>query len=123
MNNILNHLHRDLGRRIEFENPEGLLGPIVVVCHQISDEAARFAESLGFGKTKVGFLDFRLSPFSIIDVGIGSIPLHDLAGFITHGIGTKEKPSVLPVEAAQSCFGFTWLARSHDGLPYTGKSV
>lgn len=59
MNNIPNHPHRDLGRGIEFENTEGLLGPIVVVCQQIGDEAARFAQLLGFGEPKIGLLDLR----------------------------------------------------------------
>jgi hypothetical protein len=43
VDHIPNHLHRDLGSRIELEDPESLLGPVVVICDQIRDEATRFA--------------------------------------------------------------------------------
>ena len=65
VDDVPNHLHRDLGRGIELEDAEGLLGPVVVVRQQIRDEAARLAQPLGFGETKVGLLD--LSPPPVFD--------------------------------------------------------
>ena len=56
-----NYAHANLRRGIAVEDTIGFLGPIVVVCHQISDEAARFAESLGFSQPQVGLLGVALS--------------------------------------------------------------
>src|SRR5215469_1580495 len=72
MDGVPNRLRRDLGCRIKLEDAEGLLRPIVVIRENIGDEAARLAQALGFGKTKIGLLDLRLRPFPIVDVSIYS---------------------------------------------------
>src|SRR5260370_13517159 len=64
---VPNHLHCDLGRGIELEDAVGLLGPGVVVRYYVCDKAARLAQPLGFGETKVGLLNLRLRPLSILD--------------------------------------------------------
>ena len=99
MDHVPNPLHRDLGRGIELEDAEGLLGPVVVVRHQIRDEAARLAQPLGFGETKVGLLDLRLRPFSVLDVERGHIPSIDSSLLIEQRIVADQEPAISAVLA------------------------
>ena len=99
MDHVPNHLHRDLGRRIELEDAEGLLGPVVLVRQQIRDEAARLAQPLGFGETKVGLLDLRLRAFSILDVERGRIPSIDSSLLIEQRTVADQEPAISAVLA------------------------
>ena len=112
VDDVANSLHRDLGRTIELEDAVGLLGPVVIVRHQIGDEAARLAQPLGVGETVVGPPELRLGPLSVFDVGVDSVPLDDRAGFIAQRVRAEEKPPILSVMPAQSRFGLSWLLRT-----------
>ena len=52
----------------ELEDAKRLFRPVVIVAHQVGDEAARVAESLGIGETVVGPSQFHLRPLSVFDV-------------------------------------------------------
>ena len=82
MDHIPDHQHRDLGRWVELEDTEGLLGPVVLVRLQVGDKAAGLTQPLGFGETKIGLLDLRLRSFSIVNVCCRSVPADDLALFV-----------------------------------------
>ena len=99
VDDIPNHLNRDFGRGIELKDAEGLLGPVVIVGQQVRDEAARLAQSLGFGQTKVGLLDLRLRPFSVLDVERGYIPPIDSSLLIEQRIVADQEPSIFAVLA------------------------
>ncbi len=88
---------RDSGRRIELEDPEELLGPVVVVHQQIRDEAASLAQPLGFRETKVGLLDLRLRPLSLLDVERGRIPSIDSSLLIEQRIVADLEPAIYAV--------------------------
>src|SRR5262249_42869160 len=102
VDHVPNHQQRDLGPGTELEDAEGLLGPVVVVPHQVRDEAARLAQPLGFGETKVGLLGLRLRQLSIVNIGACAIPPHDLAGLVTERLGANEKPAIHAIMAAKT---------------------
>ena len=77
VDDVSNSLHRDLRPGIELEDAVGLLGPVVVVPHQVRDEAARLAQPLGVGEAVVGPPELRLGPLSVFDVGVDPVPLDD----------------------------------------------
>ena len=94
VDDVSNPLHRDFRRGIELEDAVGLLGPVVVVPHQVRDEAARLAQPLGLGEAVVGPPELRLGPLSVFDVGVDSVPFDDGAGFIAQRVRTEEKPAI-----------------------------
>ena len=108
---------------IELEDAVGLLGPVVVVPHQVRDEAARLAQPLGVGETVVGPPELRLGPLSVFDVGVDPVPLDDGAGLVAQRVRTEEKPAILAVVPAQSRFGLSRRFRSHDALPRRRQTV
>src|SRR5262249_28603919 len=102
MHHLPNHVHRNLGRRIELENAEGLLRPIVVIRPQIGDEATRMAQPLGFGETLVSQPELRLGALSlffrslsVFDVRVDPVPLDDVSLLVTQWVRAKEKPPIL----------------------------
>ena len=113
---VPNPLHRDLGRGIELEDAEELLGPVVLVRHQIRDEAARFAQPLGFGETKVGLLDLRLRPFAILDVERGHIPSIDSSLIIEQRIVADQEPAIFAVLTQRALLIFE-RSGAFEGLP------
>ena len=123
VDDVSNSLHRDLRRGIELEDAVGLLGPVVVVPHQIRDEAARLAQPLGVGETVVGPPELRLGPLSVFDVGVDPVPFDDGAGLVAQRVRTEEKPPILAVVPAQSRFGLSRRFRSHDALPRRRQPV
>jgi hypothetical protein len=66
----------------------------VVVHQQIREEAARLAQPLGFGETKVGLLDLRLGPFSVLDVERGHIPSIDFSLLIQQRIVADQETAI-----------------------------
>src|SRR5215471_12320838 len=102
---VPNHLHVDLGRGIELEDAERLLGPVVLVHQQIRDEAACLAEPLGFGKTKVSLLDLLLRPFSIVNIGASAIPPYDLPRVVAERLGANEKPAIKAIATSEARLG------------------
>ena len=82
VDDVSNPLHRDFRRRVELEDAVGLFGPVMVVPHQVRDEAAGLTQPLGLGETVVGLPELRLGPLSVFDVGVHSVPLGDGAGVI-----------------------------------------
>ena len=68
MDDVLNPLQRDVRRGLELEDAIGLLGPAVVVPHQVRDEAARFAQPLGVGETVVGPPELLLGALAFVNV-------------------------------------------------------
>src|SRR5215472_14079918 len=102
MDDLPNSLHRDLGRRIELEDAESFFGPVMLVGYQICDEATRLAQPLGFGETKVGLLDLRLRPLSLINVRKQDVPADNLALRVTHTSSTHAEPAVYPVGASKT---------------------
>ena len=99
VDDVANPLHRDFRRRIELEDAEGLLGPVVIVRHQIRDEAARLAQPLGVGEAVVGPPELRLGALSIVDVGEEHIPAGDVLARIAMGQPANLAPAVHAVEA------------------------
>src|SRR5262249_11694303 len=110
MNRVPTHLKGDLGRGIELEDTESLVRKVVLVRHQIRDEAARFAYPLGFGKTKVGLVDLRLRPFSIIDVRDKRIPVENSSFDVAHRNHADLKPAVYAIEPTEAMLDIKWLA-------------
>src|SRR5262249_38401441 len=96
------HLECDLGRGIELEDTESLVRKVVLVGHQIRDEAARFAYPLGFGKTKVGLLDLRLRPFALVNVRKQDVPAHNMALSVTQTSSAHAKPAVCALGASKT---------------------
>src|SRR5262245_13486549 len=126
VDHVPNHLHRDLGRGIELEDAEGLLGPVVVVCQQICDEAARFAQPLGFGETKIGLLDLRLRPLPVVDVCKEEIPAGYRAFRISHWDAAHLEPSENAVRAAATVLNLVNLPcfdRLFARLDYTWEVI
>src|SRR5271156_2253114 len=64
-----------------------------------------------------------LGAFAIFNISIYSVPFDDVFIFVAQGVRTEQEPTVLSVEAAQSCFGLPWFAGSHDELPRTSQAV
>ena len=120
---VSNPLHRDLRGAIELEDAVGLVGPVVVVAHQVGDEAARLAQSLGLGETVIGSPELRLGSLSVFDVGVDPVPFDDGAGLVAQRIRTEEKPPILAVVPTQSRFGLSRRFRSHDALPRRRQTV
>src|SRR5581483_4809044 len=58
-----------------------------------------------------------LPPLAVVDVEIGSIPFHDLAGLVAKRINAEQMPAVGTVETTNPRFGFAWSFRSQDALP------
>src|SRR5262249_20423872 len=101
-------------RLVKFKNAIELLRPCDFVCRYTPRKGSGSAQTLAFGKEGLtetqffnqllklllGSLELHLRPLSIVDVGICPIPFEDLARFIGHGIGTKQKPSILAVKTA-----------------------
>src|SRR5262249_20181037 len=104
-----------LGRGIELEDAEGLLGPTVVVRQQIRDEAACFAQPLGFGETKIGLLNLCLRPFALVNVRKQDVPAHNMALSVRHTSPTHTKPAVCTVGASKTLVKLVWLP-SFDGV-------
>ena len=123
VDDVSNPLHRDLRPGIELEDAVGLLGPVVVVPHQVRDEAARLAQPLGVGETVVGPPELRLGPLSVFDVGVDPVPFDDGACLVAQRVRTEEKPPILAVVPAQSRFRLSRRFRSHDALPRRRQTV
>ena len=100
MDDVSNPLHRDFRRAIELEDAVGLVGPIVVVAHQVGDEAARLAQSLGVGETVIGSPELRLGSLSVFDVSVDPVPFDDGACLVAQRIRTEEKPPIIAVVPA-----------------------
>ena len=97
-------------RGIELEDAEGLFGPVVVVCQQVRDEAARLAQSLGFGEMPVRLPEPRLRPLSVVDVGQEHIPTDNASGLVAQGKSTELKPTVGSIEAPDARLEVVWIA-------------
>ena len=119
----LNSLHRDFRPGLELEDAVGLLGPVVVVPHQVGDEAARFAQPLGVGETVVGPPQLDFGPLPVFDVGVHPVPLDDGTGLVAQRVRAEQKPPVVPVVPTQSRFGLSRRFGSHDALPRRRQPV
>jgi hypothetical protein len=78
----------------------------VLVQQQIRNEAARFAQLLGFRKPKVGLLDLCLRPLTIINIGACSVPSYDLPRFVAKSFGANEKPAINPIATPEPRLDF-----------------
>ena len=58
-----------------------------------------------------------LSPLSVLNIAVQSVPFDDLSGCVAQRTGTEEEPAILSIEAPQARFHFTRLARSQNGSP------
>ncbi len=58
-----------------------------------------------------------LGALAVFDVGVGSVPLDDVAGLIAERSAAEEKPAVLAVGAAHSCFDLARLSAGEGGAP------
>src|SRR5215472_3305957 len=114
MNDIPNLLHADLRRGFKLENAVGFFGPVVVIRHQVRDEAARFAQSLRIGETVVGPPELVFSSFTVLDIDIDSIPLDDFPRFVSQRVGAKQEPAIGAVETAKARFDLSGFASSQN---------
>src|SRR6266481_3848081 len=97
MDSVPNPLYRDLCCRIELEDTEGLLGPLVLVSQQVGYEATGLAEPLCFGETQKGLLELRLGAFAILNVEGGHIPPADSTLFVEERAVAAQEPVISPV--------------------------
>jgi len=58
--------------------------------------------------------------FKILNVGIRSIPVEDLARFVAQWLSPKQKPSIRSVEPTQPAFDLARLARRQKSAPLLG---
>src|SRR5580692_10359521 len=91
MDEIAEHLHRELRRGIDLADAVGFLGPDVDVRRQIRDEAARLAQPLGFGEIKVSLCELRLHASPVIDIRVDSAPPDDVPLLVSHRTNAEEK--------------------------------
>lgn len=51
------------------------------------------------------------SPLEVVDIGIRSVPLEDVALLVAHGLDADDEPTILAVMATQSYFGLAGFRR------------
>src|SRR5262245_13675987 len=95
----------------------------MIIHLQICDEAPSLAQLLGFGKTKVGLLNLRFRPFSIVDVCGCSIPFYDASRFVAQSVSANQKPPIPAVETTKACFNLSRFPSKHDGSPVMCKPL
>src|SRR5262245_37820901 len=72
VNSCRQALKRDLRARFELTDAIELLGDKVLILLEVSSEASRLTESLGFGEVVIGPSEFRLGALPLRDIAHGS---------------------------------------------------
>src|SRR5215469_3585624 len=58
-----------------------------------------------------------LRALQVVDIGVGSIPIHDIAGLVSQWLVTKQEPAILSIKTPQTSFNFSTLPRCDVGAP------
>ena len=61
--------------------------------------------------------EFELGLFQVVNVGIRSIPVDNLARFVAQWLSPKQEPSIHSVESTQPSLDFARLARGQKSEP------
>ena len=107
----------DPRRRVDLEDAVELVGPDVLVHHDVGGEVARLAEPLGVGEAVVRPPELHLGPLPVLDVRVDAVPLDDRAAAIAQRTRPEQEPAVLAVMATQPRLGLARRAGGQDLLP------
>src|SRR5689334_4739753 len=62
-------------------------------------------------------MKFLLSPSPVLNISADSTPFNDVSRCVSQRMSTEEEPAILAIVTPQSCFHFTRIARSENGMP------
>src|SRR4029077_6850810 len=96
MGSLDNEIDDGRDARIALENAIGLGRPADFAGVDPPTEASRKAQPLGFREIGLVSPQGTLGPLAVLDIGVGSIPLDDVALLVAQWRGTIEEPAILP---------------------------